>query len=305
MESTTFRLVSDDELETFVYRWAGKAPKAVVQIAHGMGEHAGRYARLARDLVDAGYDVYANDHRGHGRTAASQDELGVFAEKDGWGRLVGDCARLSERIAEENPDIPLVLLGHSMGSAAAQHYMTEHAERLRAVVLSGTTSFDAMAAMLDVVRAEAERLGHRGKSELLDSATFGAFNAAFDPARTEFDWLSRDEAEVDAYVNDPLCGFTVTAQALFEMLDAAVRFSSRDQIERIPKDLPIHLIAGERDPVNAGMSGIETLLQRYRDAGLRQLSSKFYPEGRHEMFNETNRDEVTKDLIAWLDEKTA
>lgn len=300
MESTTFRLRTDDETELYVYKWAGKAPTAVVQIAHGMGEHAGRYARLARALVDAGYDVYANDHRGHGRTAASETDLGVFAEKDGWNRLVGDCARLSKRIRDENSGVPLVLLGHSMGSAAAQHYMTEHAENVSAVVLSGSTSFDAMAGMIDVVRGEAERLGHRGKSELLDSATFGAFNGAFDPARTDFDWLSRDDAEVDAYVDDPLCGFTVSAQALLEMLEAAVAFSSPEQIARIPGTLPIHLISGELDPVHGGMTGLEALTQRYADAGLEKVTSKYYAGARHELFNETNRDEVTADLLAWL-----
>ncbi len=297
----TFTFASSDGLEVFVYRWAGKTPKAVVQIAHGMGEHAGRYARLAERLVEAGYDVYANDHRGHGRTAATLDELGVFAETDGWNRLVADCAQLNRLMREENPNLPVVLLGHSMGSAAAQQYLIEHGDTLSAAVLSGSTSFDGLAGMLDLVRQEACKLGHRGRSELLDTLTFGSFNQAFEPVRTDFDWLSRDPVEVDAYVADERCGFTVAAQVWLEMLEAAQGFSDPRKVARIPTELPLYILSGARDPVHADLVGLESLIERYRAAGMKDLSWKFYPEGRHEMFNETNRDEVTSDLIEWLD----
>ncbi|MCP4003125.1 MAG: alpha/beta hydrolase [bacterium] len=300
MKTSDFTFPSSDGTEVFVYMWAANTPKGVVQIAHGMGEHAGRYARLARALVEAGYTAYANDHRGHGRTARDADDLGVFGDSDGWNRLVEDMGALNERIKADCPGLPVVLLGHSMGSAAAQQYLVDRGDSLTAAALSGSTAFDGMAPLIETIAAEAKRLGPRGKSDLLDSLSFGAFNQAFEPARTPFDWLSRDEAEVDAYIADEHCGFTVTAQALLEMLEGALRFSDPAEIARIPKNLPVFLTAGDQDPVNNSLVGLETLLERYRAAGIEDLGWKFYPGARHEVFNETNRDEVTSDLIEWL-----
>ncbi len=305
MQEVTFELASPDGVQIFVRRWLPQAmthPRAAVQIAHGLAEHSGRYARLAHALVQAGYAVYASDHRGHGQTAKEPEELGFFAEQGGFALVVADLALVTARIRKEQPDLPLVLLGHSMGSILARHYLLSHGEDLSAVVLSGSTSGTADPRVLEMARAERERLGPRGQSEMLVGASFVAFNRAFQPARTDFDWLSRDPDEVDAYVADPLCGFPATVQLWIDLMEGLSSVSDPEQVAQTPADLPIYIFSGDEDPVHGGdLSGLHRLLDLYRGAGLQRLSYRFYPGGRHEMLNETNRDEVTLDLLAFLE----
>jgi alpha-beta hydrolase superfamily lysophospholipase len=305
MRESTFEFASTDGVEIFVRRWLPQPtmrPCAAVQIAHGLAEHSGRYARLAHALVGAGYAVFASDHRGHGQTVRKPEELGFFAERGGFELAVADLAQLSGRIRQELPDLPLVLLGHSMGSILAQYYLALHGADLAAVVLSGSTSGTPDPRVLELARAERERLGPRGQSELLATASFGAFNQAFQPARTDFDWLSRDPLEVDAYVADPLCGFSATAQLWIDLMEGLGRVSDPEWVAHIPADLPIYIFSGDQDPVHGGdLDGLQRLLDLYRGAGLRRVSHRFYPGGRHEMLNETNRDEVTRDLLVFLE----
>ncbi len=303
MKTGNFTLTAADGAELFVYRWLPeRTPIAVVQIAHGLAEHAGRYARLAESLTGADYAVYANDHRGHGRTAKSPDDLGFFAEQDGWQKCVGDLWQVNRHIAAAHPGLPIVLLGHSMGSTLAEQFMGEHGDALAGVVLSGANGkpTSLAAAGRGVARAERFRLGARGRSKLVQSLTFDAFNKKFAPARTAFDWLSRDPAEVDKYVADPLCGFQATVQLWIDLLDGWEAASTAAHRKRVPRDLPIYVIAGERDPVSGNTRQIAAWLADYRAAGFSKLEHRFYPEARHELFNETNRQEVTADLIGWL-----
>jgi alpha-beta hydrolase superfamily lysophospholipase len=304
VRATTFRLPpAEDGVKVFVYRWepAQAPPRGVVQIAHGLAEHAARYARLAANLTGAGWIVYAHDHRGHGRTARGPEDLGLFAERDGWTRVVEDIARVNARARAEHPGVAMVLFGHSMGSFAVQQYLFTHPETITAAVLSGSSAALESPALLELARAERERLGLRAPSELLAQASFGTFNLPFQPSRTESDWLSRDPDEVDAYVADPLCGFAVTAQLWIDLLEAGPGLNDPANLARIPADLPLYVFAGDQDPVNAGLTGLERLLGLYRAAGLRRVTHRFYPGGRHEMLNETNRAEVTADLQSWLD----
>lgn len=295
---------ADSGGELFVYRWLPqRPPKAVVQIAHGLAEHAGRYARLAQALTDAGYAVYANDHRGHGRRARTPEDLGFFAENDGWRRCLDDLWHLNRRIAGDHPDAPIVLCGHSMGSFMAQHFISEHGDAVAGVVLSGSGGKPSPLAVAGrlVARIERLRLGARGKSALIHALSFGAFNKPFEPARTPFDWLSRDRGEVDRYNADPLCGFTASVQLWIDMLDALGDVTSAKRQARIPKRLPIYVIAGGSDPVGGNTRSVAQLLAAYRQAGLERVAHRFYADARHELFNETNRDEVTRDLVGWLD----
>lgn len=304
MEATSFTLRAADGVEVFARRWAPEAaPKAAVQIAHGLAEHGARYARLADALTGAGYVVYAGDHRGHGRTAARADDLGFFAARDGWAKVVGDLWQVTRRIAGEHPDRPIVLIGHSMGSSLAQHLMSAHGDAFAGVVLSGTggkPSALAAAGRL-IARLERWRLGARGHSDLLQAFSFGAFNKPFAPARTPFDWLSRDPAEVDKYAADPLCGFPAAVQLWIDLLDALGDVTSAARQARIPKRLPIYVIAGSEDPVGGNTRSVQQLLDAYRGLGLERVTHRFYDGARHELFNETNRDEVTRDLVQWLD----
>jgi alpha-beta hydrolase superfamily lysophospholipase len=304
VQSSSFTLAAPDGAAVFVYRWLADAPpKAAVQVAHGLAEHAGRYARLAAALTDAGYAVYADDHRGHGRSVRAPEDLGFFAERGGWRKCVDDLWRLNRRIAAEHPGLPIVLLGHSMGSFMVQQLISEHGDALAGVVLSGSGGKPSPLAAAGrlVARIERLRLGPRGQSRLVHTLSFGAFNKPFEPARTPFDWLSRDPSEVDKYVADPLCGFTASIQLWIDLLDALAEIASPLRQSHIPKGLPIHVIAGSRDPVGANTRSVDQLLAAYRRAGLERVTHRFYPEARHELFNETNRDEVTRDLIAWLD----
>lgn len=298
-------LPAADGVGLFVYRWLPEAPpKAVVQIVHGMGEHGGRYARLAAAPTAAGYAVYANDHRGHGRTARGRDDLGFLAERDGWRKCIDDLWLLNRRIAADHSGRPIVMLGHSMGSFMAQQFMSEHGDALAGVVLSGSTGKPTPLAVAGrlIARLERLRLGPRGKSPLLQRLAFGPMNRVFEPTRTPFDWLSRDPAEVDKYAADPLCGrFRASVQLWIDLLDGWAKLTRPARLACIPKYLPIYIIGGTRDPVSGNGKGLEKLVTAYRKAGLQRVTHRFYPEARHELFNEINRDEVTHDLIAWLD----
>jgi len=300
----TFILPAHDGLGLSIYHWpAAERPRAAVQIVHGLAEHAGRYARLAHALNPAGYEVYAGDLRGHGRTATSAEELGFFAARDGWRKCVDDLWLLNRHIAAAHPGVPLVLLGHSMGATLAEQLMGEHGDALAAVVLSGSGGKPTPLAAAGRLITRAERLhrGARGKSRLVQSLTFDAFNRQFAPARTAFDWLSRDPAEVDRYVADALCGFSPTVQLWIDLLDASAAISSPAHKRRVPKNLPVYAIAGSRDPVSGNTRHLGPWIEEYRAAGVTRLEHRFYPEARHELFNETNRDEVTAHLLDWLE----
>jgi alpha-beta hydrolase superfamily lysophospholipase len=306
MRADTFTFTAEDTTELFVYRFLpdeGVKRKAVVHIAHGMAEHAGRYARVAGALTAAGYVVYANDHRGHGKTAKTKDDLGFLGWSGGYRRAVQDLEQLVVFEKAENPGLPVVLFGHSMGSYFTQAFLIEAGWAIQGAVLSGSSGKPKLLAQAGrlVARIERARLGRRGRSDLLTNLSFGAFNKAFAPNRTAFDWLSRDEREVDAYVADPLCGFTVTTQLWVDVLDGVATYSSPERQKKIPRDLPVYVFAGGDDPVGEKTRSLDQLLGAYAQAGLVDVTHRFYPGARHETLNETNRDEVTRDLVAWLD----
>ena len=300
MPASEFTLRADDGMSLLARRWLpeGRA-RAVLQIAHGLSEHSGRYARLAAALNEAGYGAYTADLRGHGSRAAAAD-LGHFADEGGWDKVVGDLWTLNRLIAAEQPGTPIVFLGHSLGSFLGRSFIAEHSDALAGAALSGSSGKPPAIATLGRAIARAERLrqGKRGKSQLIFKMWFGDFNKPFKPARTPFDWLSRDDQEVDAYLADPLCGFPFTTQLAIDVLDALPRVTSRKNLAAIRKDLPIYVFSGERDPVGANING---LIADLKAAGFTRLTTRLYPGARHETLNETNRDEVTRDLIAWLD----
>ena len=304
MRSSTFSLRAPDGSELFAYRWLPETlPRAAVQIAHGLFEHAGRYIQLAEALTRAGYAVYAGDHRGHGRTAQSAEQLGCFAERDGWRKCLGDFWQLNRRIIVEHPTLPVVLIGQSMGSLMVLHFLGEHPEAVRGVVLAGMIGRPARLALAGMIaQIERLRLGPRGMSPIVQALSCGGFNRRFEPRRTEADWLSRDPGEVDKYLADPLCRFRPSVQLWLDVLQAMNGIADPARWARIPKRLPIYLIAGTEDPV-AG-SGLEQLLSAFRAAGLQLVTHRFYPGARHALFSETNRYEVTDELLAWLHETT-
>jgi alpha-beta hydrolase superfamily lysophospholipase len=299
MAASDFALEASDGARIFVRRWMPQAPpRAIVQIAHGLAEHSQRYENFALALNGAGIGVYANDHRGHGHTARP-DELGFFAAADGWRKCLDDLWALNRRIGADNPGAPLILFGHSTGSFMAQNFIADHGAALAGAVLSGSNGRPPAIATIGglIARCERLRLGPRGRSALLKAMMFGEFNKKFRPTRTAFDWLSRDPAVADAYVADPLCGFTSSTQLTIDLLDALPSLLAPATIARIPKGLPIYIMSGARDPVG---SNIQSLIDAYREARL-AVTVHLYPDARHELLNETNRDEVKADLFGWIE----
>ena len=265
------------------YLWREDRPvTAVVMIAHGMGEHILRYRPLATTLAAAGFAVFGHDHRGHGQAAADAGTLGQFGP-NGFQALSDDMLAISETAVGRYPGLPQILLGHSMGSFAAQLFVLEHSRRLAGLVLSGSAALDLRNAGMT-----------KGQNKLTDN------NAPFEPARTEFDWLSRDDGEVDAYIADPLCGFTVDRDAMRSMRDCAAYLGDPDALAKLDPGMAIYLFAGDQDPINGEGKWFHPLVERYRAAGVERIDFDFYEGARHETLNETNRDEVIENLLAWL-----
>jgi alpha-beta hydrolase superfamily lysophospholipase len=303
---TNFSFDTEDGVSLHVYGWRPSgAAKAVIHIVHGMSEHGARYGRVAEALTGAGYAVYAHDQRGHGRSVSNGGQLGHMADSRSFERAAHDITRLGAHLMAEHAGAKRVLFGHSMGSFHVQRVLYQRPEGIDAAVLSSTNGKPPAIATLGrgVARAERLRLGKTGHSALLTALSFGDFNKKFKPNRTEFDWLSRDEAEVDKYVADPLCGFPASTQTWVDLLDALPDLTLPDNLGLIPKDLPIYVFSGTQDAVGGMGVGVRSLVDSYRDAGLSKVDLRLYEGGRHEMLNETNRDEVVRDLIAWLDAK--
>lgn len=303
MKHDAFWLDASDHTRLYVNAWIPQnLPRAVVMLSHGMAEHGGRYARLGTALTDAGFALYAHDQRGHGRTAAS-GVLGHYADQDGWNKVVGDLASLNASIGQRHPGVPVFLLGHSMGSYIAQAYLLHHSASIQGAVLSGSNfqpvSLYRSAAV--IARLERWRQGATGRSAIIEFLSFGSFNKAFKPVRTPFDWLSRDQEEVDKYVNDPLCGFRCTNQFWLDMLGGLQQISKKSSLAQIDKSLPILIMGGECDPVSEGKR-LKDLAGALTDTDHALVTLKLYPQARHEILNETNREAVTHDLLAWLEQ---
>lgn len=310
MQSEKLYLTSLDNHKIFVRKWspdaAATSPRAIIHILHGMAEHCTRYEPIAERMVDAGYVVFAHDHRGHGRSIPQGGLVGHYADHNGWPLVIADTRKVNEHIHQQYPGIPVIIVGHSMGSFITQGYLIQHGRTVDAVVLSGSAFNTPMAIRSARMLAHLEKLrtGPKGRSSLIDMATFASYNrqVAKSP-RTGSDWLSRDPCEVDKYVGDPLCGFLCTNQLWLDLTGGLEQISRLRNIRNIPPALPILLISGERDPLSFDNSrhGIEKLAEHLRSGGVREVSVRLYEDARHEIFNEINRHEVIDDVLAWLD----
>jgi alpha-beta hydrolase superfamily lysophospholipase len=285
IEERRFALARPDDVKVAAYRWTvSRPPRAIVVVAHGMGEHARRYPPALVMLLESGIDLYGIDHRGHGTTLALSGRAPGDFGPGGFSAVVDDLASLVNRAKLENPGLPLLLLGHSMGSFISQAYALDHSVLIDGLVLAGTSAVDAIA-------EAAQR----------ESNLAVALNRAFKPARTSFDWLSSNEAEVDAYIADPLCGFSLTPESMISLLSHGTRLADSDALAAIRKELPLYILAGECDPLVSDIGNLDRLIERYRAAGLRPALAR-YPQGRHEILNETNRSEVVQNLLNWLNQ---
>lgn len=309
MTASTFTLRDAEGVELFVRRWEPPvgSVKAVAQIAHGVCEHSARYGWTAEKLCAEGYACYADDHRGHGNTAPSCGGLGRLGP-GGWDAVVRDLALVTDRIVEDHPGLPIFLVGHSWGSHLSQDYMQRWGARLAGVVLIGSTGaqpfiiagFGPLLSRLSMALK-----GPDAPSFLSDDIVFKAYNKPYlpSPTNSKSDWISRDEAEVRAFIADPLCGFSMTTSMALELSLAYRRLWRSENESRIPKSLPVLLLSGSDDSSNARLANLKPLVERYRDRlGLADVVAKYYEGARHSLLCETNKEEVVADLVAWLGE---
>lgn len=271
------------------------APRAVVQILHGMAEHMGRYERMAKALNEKGFAVAGRNHRGHGPEA---ETLGFFADRDGWDVLLRDAHAVSLDLKKRYPGAPFFLLGHSMGSFLAREYALRWGEELDGLILLATGFYGKP--LCAAGRLLAKLSPKKKPANFVNSIAFAGNNKPFSPGRTGFEWLSRDEKEVDKYVADPLCGFCFTGGAFADFFGGLLALTDESRLQNMPKELPVYFMSGDRDPVGQMGEGVKKAAEQFQKAGMKDVTVKLYPGARHELFNEINRDEVTADLADWL-----
>jgi alpha-beta hydrolase superfamily lysophospholipase len=302
---------SSDGTKLYLRRWSAPKTVAVMHIVHGMAEHSERYGRLADKLCKEGIEVWAADQRGHGKTADTNINdpgkggiLGHCVDKDTFGRVTADIHGINEEIRKVHPNIPLFLLGHSWGSFILQNYIEggNSGLTINGCVLSGTRGPDGFKIKSGVpfMTVLAAIRGKRKGSQIARAIADGPYNQPFRPNRTAFDWISRDEAEVDAYVNDPLCGYLCSTGFYRDLAKGLYRIHQPEAIDRIDRSLPIYIFSGSADPVGDMGTSPTKLVDVYRSLGIKDLEFVLYPGARHETLNETNRDEVMGNLLSWI-----
>lgn len=300
----TYTYSAPDGIEIYVYKWlpAGE-PKAAFQLVHGSIEHASRYTHFAERLASEGYAVYAPDLRGHGKTGAESGQPELFSKQsNGWQLTLDDLRKLTEQIQAEHPGLPVFVFGHSMGSFLVRDYITQNGNAFSGAILSGTGSAAPALTYVGLILAKLFKLTGRNKrSPFLHNLAYGTLNDKIENPRTDYDFLSRDPALVDAYIADPWCGQTITAEYGHELISGLLRINNPQAYQQAPKDLPLYLFSGEKDPVGGeDASYVNEVADLYRQAGVNDVSVKIYPGARHETLNETNKEDVIDDVIAWL-----
>ena len=298
---------SDGEHQVHAVEWLpeGAAPKAVLQLVHGISEYILRYDDFARFLASHGVAVVGSDHLGHGGTARGREEYGFLAQKNGWDYLARDVHTLRELMGKRYPGLPYFLMGHSMGSFVARTYLIRWPGTLSGCILSGTGQEPPalVAAGKGIASLLCRIKGPRSRSKLVTNLSTGAYNKKFAPTRTGADWISRDTAVVDAYVADPMCRFAPTVGMFRDMMGALQFIADRGNLAAMDPDTPVYLFSGGQDPVGGMGSGVRKVFGFFQSAGVKDLSMKLYPGARHEMLNELERDQVYRDVLAWLEKQ--
>lgn len=293
-------LIADDGHEIPVRLWRPEPCQQLLVISHGMAEYCERYAPLAEYLTEHKIAVIAVNHRGHGMDCPD-DLLGHYADDQGWQKVISDLHQVIEFGRAQVPNVPVSLFGHSMGSFISQAYIQQHGEGLQNVILSATNRIDRpklIASKLLISTISAFK-GKKAKSSFVTNTAFGPFNAKFKPNRTEFDWLSRDNDMVDEYIADPYCGFDCSLGLWIDFISGMLTITPN----KWPDKLAIHLLSGTSDPVGDMGTGVEKLAKQVKTANKNLVTFKLYPQARHEITNETNRQEVWDDILSILTQK--
>ena len=281
------------------------SPRAIVQIAHGIAEHIERYDDFMGFLASNGFLAVGNDHLGHGKSITKPEEQGIFAQKDGWSYVVRDMVQLHDKMHEEYPDLPYVMFGHSMGSFLTRTYLIDYPDKYDLAIISGTGHQGKLLVTSGLLMANilTSAKGADAPGDALNNIAFGSYCNKIDSPRTEFDWLSRNPAQVDKYVADPLCGFVAKVSLYRDMMTGVKYITSAKNIAKMNKDKPVYFMSGAADPVGDYSVGVERAYKAFCAAGLKDVFMRLYPDGRHEMLNETNNAAVYQDILTWLNEK--
>jgi alpha-beta hydrolase superfamily lysophospholipase len=298
-----FSLTTEDGFRLDALSWRPAGPvRGILVLVHGMSEHKERYAAFAQACAADGLAVYAYDHRGHGASVDAVTPLGHYGDLNGWARVVGDLEHVVAHARAAHPGAKVFVLGHSMGSFIVRAFLIRQGASVAGAIISATgfRLGQANRVLAGIARLEAFRHGPRAASKLMGKLVFGSFNLQFIPARTSFDWLSRDAAQVDAYIADPLCGFDCSGQLWSDLLSGVFALERAEADPLQLSRVPLLVVAGSRDAVSMGGLGSKQLCERYRAAGGTDLTDQRYPGGRHELMNETNRGEVWRDLREWI-----
>ena len=294
---------SDGKTDIHVLLWIPEGEiRGVLQIAHGMCEFAERYDGFAAFLAEHGYVVCVNDHLGHGKSVTDEQQLGFFREKDGDGALIADMRRLHVIMKKRYPELPYYMLGHSMGSFLVRQYMELYGQELAGVIVMGTSSYPRAVVRFGkgLCRCRALTKNWHYRSHLIENMAKGSYNKASDPARTPYDWLTRDESIVDSFASNPLNTFAFTVNGYYSMFSAIEKAQNRKLIAGIPKSLPILLASGTMDPVGSFTKGVKTAYEDLKKAGLYDVQLHFFEGDRHEILNELDREDVYQYLLDWL-----
>jgi len=306
MKSIEYKIKTHDGSEIQVYEWIPEDVtkiKGIVQIAHGLAEHAMRYKDFAEFLTNNGFAVFADDHRGHGKTAGDIKNVGYFGPKNGWANIVSDMKFLSKFANEKYPNKAFFIFGHSLGSFLSRNYIIAPGFKLSGAIFSGTAGHPGLfMGQMGILITKILMLLYPidSPSKFANNLSFGSYNNAFKPNRTKFDWLSRDNEQVDKYIQDPYCGNIFSVSAFNEMAKGLVFVNQQKNIDKTPEDLPILLFAGDKDPVGNKGKGVDQVYSKYKKAGVKDINLKLFTDGRHEMLNEINKEEVYRFIISWL-----
>lgn len=279
--------------------------KAVLQICHGMVEYIDRYDEFARFLAEQGYCVVGHDHLGHGKSIQGEEYYGYFHEKKGNQYVIGDIHRLRQMAMKKYPEVPYFMLGHSMGSYLLRQYLTMYGKGLSGAIIMGTGYMGPviLGAGKCLCRGIAAVRGWKYHSSLINNIGFGGFNRKFEPCDSPNTWVTSDEDMRSKYENDPLCSFTFTVNGYYQMFTGMQVLTKRKNMEKVPKDLPVFFVAGEDDPVGNFGKSVRKICRKYIDSGMKDVSIKLYPGDRHEILNETDRQQVYEDLYRWMEKR--
>ncbi len=304
MKKDFYYLSRDGKTQIHAVEWMPEdEPKGILQICHGMVEYIERYHEFAEYLCRHGYYVTGHDHLGHGKSVKDETEYGYFPKKNGNRCVIGDIHQLRMITSKKYPGVPYLMLGHSMGSFLLRQYLTEHGEGLAGVVIMGT-GYQPMAVLEAgqlLCRVTALFKGWKYRSKFVDNLSFGSFNKRFEPGETGREWVTSDTELCRRYVEDPMCMFRFTVGGYYQMFEGMKALSRAGSMAQIPRDLPVLFTAGADDPVGAFGKSVKKVYKKYKSAGMKKVAIKLYAGGRHEILNETIRNQVYEDLFVWCE----